>query len=70
MIKPRKDLISYRKLATCMDEATFERNHSTFRWTNSPYYVFMYMYKIYSNGQTAFIIKPRELLNAKKMSLL
>lgn len=60
MIKQRGFLISYRKPITCMSKAVFERNPSTFRWTNSPYYTFLYMYKARSSGPTTFIVAPRE----------
>lgn len=59
MIKQQRFLVSYRKLSTYMSKAIFERNPSTFRWTNSPYYIFLYMYKAHSNGPTTFIVAPR-----------
>lgn len=59
MINRNDVLVSYKKLATCLDEAMFDRNHCTYRWTNSVYYMYVYMYKTYSSGATTFLITLR-----------
>lgn len=59
MIKKYDDFVSYRKLTPCIDKARFDRNHSTYKWNNSVYYTYVYMYGAYSRGCTTFLVIPK-----------